>query len=246
MEIGKKSLIAFSETLNKLLRLEKFDLIIGAGDSGQVMVWLVKEIYKVLSQKLPETIVLPVYRHADEAETILFDNNIFANDLNSRINLKNTKNILFVDDEVGSGTVVNAVANLIQSAAGDNEERELTVVAENREYQLGNSIFGIKINFVPSRNVEKGIYNAISYIVPQNLRLKIKNAIKDLVEYPNEKLALNVLLGLPIKKFNNGNPEFSDQYTDILNDRIKDFEQMRSAFENNFKSTINCLVKGEK
>jgi hypoxanthine phosphoribosyltransferase len=191
--IGKESLSAFCNKLCRLIKSQKFDLIMGAGDSGQAMIWITKEIYKILDEPIPKTIVLPIYRHADEAETILFDNNIFAKELKTKVDLSSTNQILFVDDEVGSGTVINSVANLISAAVGDNKERIITILAENRRYNQPQEIAGNKTNFIPTRNVEPVIYNAISYVVSQDLRIKIKDVLEGLVEYPNEKLALNVL-----------------------------------------------------
>ncbi|MEI6498805.1 MAG: hypothetical protein WCO23_02495, partial [bacterium] len=239
--IGKESLSCFYARLKELISRNKFDLIIGAGDSGQVMAWITREIFKALDTEIPQIVVLPIYRHADEAETILFNNNIFTKELRSKTDLSKVKQILFVDDEVGNGTVVSAVAGLIQNGADDNEERTITILSENRGYNPPIKIAGNTVYFVPSRNVEANIYNAIQYVVPKILRMKTKDALKDLVEYPSEKLALNVLLGLSIKKFNDCDPIFSDQYYIIMKDRIEDFEPTRIAFEAELKSSIYAL-----
>ena len=244
-EIGKESLSAFIITLRNLIKQgSNFDLIIGAGDSGQAMVWIANEIFETSGKNMPKIIVLPIYRHADDAETIVFDNNYFSEDLKREVDPENVKNILLVDDEVGNGTVVSAIANLIQFASLDSNERGLTVISEDQGYNPPEKIGNVKINFISTKKATEGIYNAISLIVPENLRKEIKSATEGLVEYPNEKLALNALLGLPIKSFNNGNPVFSDEYIGELKNRIPNFEQKQNEFESNLKKVIVEDLRG--
>ena len=78
IDLGKLAVTNFRRfvsTISGLVVEERipFDIVYGAGDSGVGMAELTRMVYESLHVAPPPILSLPVYRHEDEAETVLFD-----------------------------------------------------------------------------------------------------------------------------------------------------------------------------
>ncbi|KKS38115.1 MAG: hypothetical protein A3G49_00150 [Candidatus Sungbacteria bacterium RIFCSPLOWO2_12_FULL_41_11] len=188
-KLGEDSLSQFIKTFKRLLVNDKrkFDIIIGAGDSGQIMIYLTRLVYELLKVDCPQTVVAPIYRHADEKEAILFDNSTLAGDFQN-ISLLNIKDILFVDDEIGSGNAAKGVLDLLLALFKKPiEEKIYTIIAEDGGFDpRGIQVSNIKIEFIPTKKRVEEVYNAISYIVPEEYEQPIRNVLQENIKDLNK------------------------------------------------------------
>lgn len=106
----------FAATMYHLLKESDFkiDLIIGAGNSGAQMIGLTKIILKEFKIKIP-LIETPVYRYkpykdgrdrVEGRESDKFDNYALLDHVKNELANKSIKTVLFVDDEIGGGTLL--------------------------------------------------------------------------------------------------------------------------------------------
>jgi hypothetical protein len=240
-EDAARSLAAFVAAI-KRLDLRSYDLVFGAGDSGQIMAWITRTIYEELGIAEPPFIVMPIYRHADEAETILFDNNIFSEELKSAVSRNPVNEVLFVDDEIGGGSAAAASIKLIEACLG-KDKRHYTIVAEDGGFDVRAVFTGLDVDFVPTKKREEGVFNAVAYLPDLELREEIEALLGDKVECYTAKTAMLTLLDLPIKEFNDGRPAFTYRYRDMVGREVEDFERKQNDFQRQLRELINriCL-----
>jgi hypothetical protein len=75
--VGIESLQAFVLAVASVASKQNFDLLLAGGDSGQFTAWIAVKVINQVAPAAPAKCVLPIYRHADYEETILFDNALF-------------------------------------------------------------------------------------------------------------------------------------------------------------------------
>lgn len=93
---------------------EKFDLLVGAGNSGAIMVGLTKIAYKLTGNPLPHVLLLPIKRYQQGDSGSLFDNSVFQKDVDKfSSNASPISNVLYVDDETDEKTTLLACFHLI-------------------------------------------------------------------------------------------------------------------------------------
>lgn len=238
-QIGRDSLKAYVQTIQKLIEHdEQFDIIAAAGDSGQLAARITEEVYTLLGKPVPPKLVAPIYRHADEAETILFDNKVLASQFASWKN-KPLTNALFVDDEIGSGNAARGILDLLLELSPSVQS--LTIVAEDGSFDCPPEIRGVQTRFIPTRTRVPGVYNAISYTVPWKFQEPLKTALADEPDL-NDKQVMCTLLNLPTKEFNDGQPEFNNRLIKQAQDAIPNFTELQKEYQEYFAATIKgCL-----
>ena len=238
-QIGQESLQAYIHTVKNLIEnSEPFDAIVAAGDSGQLTARITEEVYKAVRKTTPSRLVTPIYRHADEAETILFDNKVLAPRFESWKS-KPLVNVLFVDDEVGSGNVVRGMLDLLLELAPDIQH--LTIVAEDGGFDCPPEIRGVKTTFMPTQKRIPNIYNAISQNIPSELKVPLDKVLSD-EPYLNNKQTMCTLLNLPTKEFKAGRPEFNERLIERAKARLPEFKVMQSQYQEHFQAQIReCL-----
>ena len=172
-QIGQDSLKAYVQTIQELIEQdEQFDVIAAAGDSRALLATrITEEVYKALGKSVPPKLVAPIYRHADEAETILFDNSILASQFENW-KTKPLKRVLFVDDEIGSGNAARGMLDLLLELNPDIQS--YTIVAEDGGFDCPPEIHGVKASFIPTRQRIPNSYNAISHTIPWKLQKPLK------------------------------------------------------------------------
>lgn len=236
--IGQDSLKAFVQTVKQLAKSgEPFSAITAAGDSGQLAARITEEVYRQLGKPVPPKLVAPIYRHADEAETVLFDNTIFAPQF-EEWKTKPLNNILFVDDEIGSGNAVRGMLDLLLELSSSIQS--LTIVAEDGGFNCPPEIHGVKAMFIPTRQRVPNVYNAISYTVPWRFQKPLKEVLANEPDL-NDKQIMCTLLNLPTKEFNNGKPEFNNRLVERAS-KLPDFNVLQNEYQEYFTEQIAELV----
>lgn len=233
-KLAHTSLKLFVETAGKAISHTQYDLILAGGDSGNIMAWITNALYEQMGIIAPSTLVLPVYRHADYAETVLFDNKT----LSSKVLLPDItpEKILVVDDEAGTGNTLKGLLDALSEVV--SKRPTVTFIAEDDNFDVSR-IVGWNIDFIPPQLKVKDVYNAISYIVPlYEYETPVKKVLRPILEELNDKHVMATLLSLPIKEWNNGHPEFTFKFRDECLKQIKDFEIMQKSFEDFIRENI--------
>ncbi len=240
-QLGEASLNAFTKTLSTLLIAEKrrFDMIVSAGNSGQIMMWLTKVVYESLGLPLPSTVVFPIYRYKDFPEKKLFDNSSILFDYASiRIPI-HTKHILFVDDAIEQGNAAEATRQLLLALglhdffytilAEDGRIEKQIIGKENTEYI-----------FPQQRATE--VKSAISYVIPKKYATPIQNILeKEHITWKNKHI-MCMLLHLPIKELQDGKPIFSYRLEETVKRSSPNFTTLQREYQQYLKKkVIICL-----
>lgn len=236
-QCANNSLQSFVLCVRSALKANHYDLLLAGGDSGNIMVWITQQVYKHLSQPAPKVVVLPTYRHVDEAETILFDNRVLSKFINPA-DVRDIKKVLIVDDEVGEGNTLRGILTSLSEVS--TERPAVTFVAENEDFDAA-SVPGWTIDFrVPQMRVE-GVFNAISYIIPGEFEAPIKRVLASSLVDLNDKQVMAALLDLPLKVWNDGAPEFTMRYRDLCAAELDNFHGLQAGFQAFMSSQIGKL-----
>jgi len=234
--IGRSSLESFVKTIQYLLVSEKrnFDLLCGPGDSGYITIKITETVYDLLGLESPPTLVAPIYRHKDYEETILFDNSLLSEEFSWVSKLKANK-ILCVDDEVGDGTALSGMIDLLSTLILFNNS-QITFVAED-----GGFSNKVGVEFIPSQERRKGVYNAISYTIPKEFEEPLKKVLADVKDL-NDKQIMCVLLGLPTKEFVEKLPHFTFSLQEKASEKFTNLASLQKGYQQYFRSSIEKLL----
>lgn len=216
------------------------DIILGAGDSGGAMVKYTELAFAEFGVPPPPTLVLPMWRHKDDAETILFDNSIFLPQMGEVVkDIDTLKNVLFVDDEIGSGSMAQAMLSLVLDARRSTDDFTYFILAENHGFSE-DRVEGVKVVFAPFSQKHDGLWSLI-------LRLPSEEAIQALSSIipKNQniyKYATNILLGLPVKELILDEARFSSVYLEKAENEIPELHMLREEHIGYLKSLIRSAL----
>lgn len=216
------------------------DLILGAGDSGIAMVKYAELALAEFGVPSPSAVVLPMWRHKDDAETILFDNSIFLPQMREAVKgLETLNSVFFVDDEIGSGSMAKAMLNLLVDARQRINDFTYFILAENHGFSV-EKVEGVKVVFAPFSQKHDGLWSLI-------LRLPSEEAIQALSSIipKNQniyKYATNVLLGLPVKELISEEARFSSVYLEKAENEIPELSKLREEYISYLKSLIHSAI----
>jgi hypothetical protein len=233
-KLAHNSLNSFVATVQKAIKSSDYDLILAGGDSGSIMAWITEVIYTELGKVAPQKIVLPSYRHSDDAETILFDNRIFKSDIT--LSITNPKRILFVDDEIGEGNTIRGVLSVLAEVI--TSRPKVTLIAENEDFDP-SLVEGWEVEHLIPQMRAEGVFNAISYITPARFEDPVKLLLAPLIHNLNDKNVMATLLNLPIKQWNDGQPEFSWRYRDLCLEKLAGFAETQTEYQAYLKGLIH-------
>lgn len=209
----------FMRTIYKLIMEENktFDLLVGAGNSGIIMVGLAKVVYEYSGLTPPPVLLIPFKRYKVGNEGNLFDHTLFQSYVTKEVAqiLQKSKisEILFVDDETMKGITVNESLKLILAAMATPatyEEVNCTLVTEDRTTaeRLSDviNVAGIRMTLCsfPSKTTRHAWC-----IIKEHFRPPVLEEVEQVLakidllfparEY-STNFALNVGLNLPIKR----------------------------------------------
>jgi hypothetical protein len=127
---------------------------------------------------------------------------------------------------VGSGVVAKALVELAFSFPGTPK---ITFIAEDGGFN--DKAILADISFIPTKVRKDGVYSAISYIVPTEFSEPVRKALEGNIEDLNDKHVMNVLLGLPIKEFNGGKPQFTHRFEKIVASKLPSLPELQKGFK---------------
>ena len=249
-KLGRQRFYNFCHVIKKLIQDDKlhFDLLISAGNSGQSLAKFTEFIYQELNQEVPPKLQIPFFRyfpgHNDDPDNI-FDSKIFLPEVTNQI--KNIggdiKNVLFVDDEIGLGITATSIFNLLNQALkqiGKPKIENYYIVAEDQGFKVPKECPEIK--FIPYDFELDGYNNVIFFFNPWELEKPVIDVLGDDDKFPFH-LRTNLLLGLPIKDFNDGKPIYTDKFLKIAKDKILDFQKLQDSYIVFIRQAIKDCLK---
>ncbi len=238
----------FTIHITNLIRENRFDLIIAAGNSGLASAWITAKIYETLKIMPPPIIELPIMRFIGNDNKKLYDNSALLPYIKENFAeySKSLKNILFVDDEIRYGSTVKNSMTLLMTYLNEIEASNLitcTVVADEfGGFNWSPPYANLKIKFSPFIKHSSKYKNIILYNIPPEIFSRLKPFLN---KYKLEdRLAINLLLDLPVKEKNidTDPPSFTYKYNDLISDEYPDIEQMKKEAVNYITSQIKLFT----
>lgn len=230
----------------------KFDLIIGAGDSGIALAKVIEIFYQLNDLKPPQILNMPITRF--NYGFTLYDNSILIPEVKEELkSLKQIKNVLFVDDEIANGTTLSAALKvLVVSIEKKKISNPLKVylVAEDQNFKTENFMDGIDIEMHPFAKEIKGLLTVIRYITPWSIQLKIREHFND--DQIGSKSLINLLLDVPIKETETidgikiPKAKYTYRERDLLKKEVPGFEGLQKKFRNQVEEWIKEAINEYK
>ncbi|MDC0449142.1 phosphoribosyltransferase [bacterium] len=236
----------YVKILDLLISNNTFDLVISGGNSGLYCTRIVELIYEIKKIEKPLIFSIPAYRHNKkyeiETKGKLFDNSSLVSYVDKKIsnNLKMQK-VLFVDDEIQTGTTAKNTIDLIIKAKNISSTIEYTLVAENHFFEWRHGIENIDLRYFASAKVLPGYNNLLAFIVPRDVYTKIAEILNREVMLHSYAFAL-LTSGL-VKDRGNGKPYYDDtkEKTVIANypKYISEKEKLNKDLKNLIERILN-------
>lgn len=144
----------------------QYDVLVGPGDSGAVMVYFAELFYKAVQKPLPPKLILPVQRYvdADNEATGLYDNSVLLPSAVRQLAGLSVSRALFVDDEIWQANSASACARLLADALPESTAQNrvvFTIIAENHGFEWHHDIPPIAIQYYAFSKRIVGINNAV-------------------------------------------------------------------------------------
>ncbi len=243
-DLGMRKFINFCKTIKSLIKDQglKFDLIVASGNSGLAMGRYAEMIFKELSVEYPPRLSIPFYRFLSgyrDDRNKKFDSSFFIPNVQKQIaDISHTNDVLFVDDEIGLGITALSILDLLNqvlTGQGRPVLRSYYIVAENQGFNIPEE--KKEIRFIPYDTETEGYNNVIFFMTPPELEKPIMQVFGDDESLPFHQ-RVNILLNLPIKDFNNGNPIYTNKYLEMANGKIPNFKELQEKYERYIENLI--------
>ena len=247
--LGNERFAGFCRTIKQLVVTEgvDIDLIIAAGNTGQSMARFTALVYETLGKPVPPKLEAPFFRYYpghQENPSWAFSGAVLLPEIVDQLRkLKDpVRTVLFVDDEIGSGTTAIGMLGLLHSATNElvmPKVEHYYVVAEDQGFRPPKAF--PEIVFRPFSHETEGLNNVIFFANPYDLEQPIVEAFGDDPPF-NFHLRTNILLGVPIKDFNNGQPIFTDKFQKMAQAKIPNLAELQSRYELFLRECIRQAV----
>lgn len=228
----------------------KFDLVIGAGNSGLVMQKVAELVFEHCEWNFPPQLELPIQRHINGNNGELYDNTPIVFYAEKQMHyISNLTNVLFVDDELGKGTTARTSLALMLRATSPNlltEKIHCHIVVELRGWPECFSIPSVRpfIHHYPKMSSIHKYKVIVNNLRPPTVLDDIVKLLKSL-NMDHEKYddkCLNVALGIQSKVYD---PKSSEppKFTNDLNEKATAEIVGLDSIRNEFRSYLDFLIK---
>lgn len=214
---------------------ERFDVLIGAGNSGLYMTKIAEIVYKQLNIKVPVILNLPIYRFKEDNTTPHDNSSLLPQVQESLKNLPAIKSVLFIDDEIMRATTAKESLSLILNVRPDIKILYATIIAENHFFEWHYKMPSVSINFFAYSRLIQGLNGNIGYFIPEDLFKKISSLIDGVISY-NHSMAL--VIGGALKRKNNNSYYFGFELDSVLSKKIKDYQFKKSSLMTELENLI--------
>lgn len=234
-DLAKSRIKMFSASLcRQVIELnQKFDVIVGAGNSGLFMTKIAEMVYEELNIKIPPILNLPVFRF-EEDNVSLHDNAVLVSEVAQKLKtLPSLNNILFIDDEIMRAVTAKESLNLILKARSDIKHLNVTILSENHFFEWHYKMPMVSVNFFAYSRLIQGLNGNIGYFVPEDLFKEISSIAK----ISSHNHALTLLLTGSLKSKAKGQ-YFEIESEKLLTKNIKDYKLIKSSLIKELKYLV--------
>lgn len=248
-KLGEQRFCKFCRVTKDLINEVSFDLLIAAGNSGQSLAKFTELIYQELNKEAPPKLQIPFFRYfpgyRDNPDKVFASKTFLTEVVNQIKNVSGEiKNVLFVDDEIGLGLTATGIFNLLNQALKKINKPKIEnyyIVAEDQGFKVPKE--HPEIRFIPYDLELDGYNNVIFFFNPSEFEDPIENALGDDDRF-SFRCRTNILLGVPIKDFNNGKPVYTDRFLKEAEEKIPNLQKLQEQYLIFIKQTIkNCCEK---
>lgn len=236
LELGQLRLKRLAALLYLLIKEkgEKFDLIVGGGNSGVFVQEIVKMVYKRVGVELPPVILFPIYRPSNQ-QGVSVSKDLVEEQLKD---LKNINKVLFVDDEIMRGQTARICFETIRDYLRNRNENvylSCTIVAENHNFIWPYDLKNISVRFLPFALVLQGYNCNFGYLIPEKTIKKMESVVG---EPADRNQVMSLLLGGKKKVVDNNIASFvSDTELDIEN-KVEGYKTAKQELHDIFEEII--------
>lgn len=240
-ELGQLRLKRLTALLYILIREkgEKFDLIVGGGNSGIFVQEVVKMVYEKAGEELPPMVLFPIYRPSNE-EGVTISGEVVQNQLKG---LKNINKVLFVDDEIMRGQTAKICFETIRDYFRNknvNSYLNCTIVAENHNFIWMYDLKNISVRYLPFAFVLQGYNCNFGYLIPDDIVKEIEPVIGEPID---RNMAMALLLGGK-KKLETGKVASFVSEVDLeLNSKIPNYSEKKKVVFKLFSDLVSDGIK---
>jgi len=240
-ELAKSRIKMFAAAITRQIldEKQKFDLIIGAGNSGLFMTKLAEFVFETLDVKIPPILNIPVLRIIEKDESI----KVVKSGNFELKNITKLENVLFVDDEIMRAITAKTCFELILAKRPEIEHLNATIVAEHHFFEWHYSLPKVSIKFFAYSWLIQWLNGNISYLTPENLFNEIKNALPEVESYPK---AMAIIVGGGLKKVADEQPYFDFAVEKELEDKIENYKKQKKELMSEIRELVSEGVEGYK
>lgn len=222
---------------------EKYDLILGAGNSGLFMTKITEMVYQCLDIKTPPVLKLPIYRFKEDDAT-LHDNSFLIAQVKEKVqDIQKINNILFVDDEIMRALTAKECFQLVLEANLNIDHLSATIIAENHFFEWHYKMPKVSISFFAYSPLVQGLNGNIGYFIPEDFYKEI-SGIYNTLSY-NQVMAIVIGGGLK-RKDHAGNSYFDFLIESELKNKIADYDSRKSSLVIELKGLVKEGVEKYK
>lgn len=238
-DLAKSRIKMFTATICRQLleKKEKFDLLLGGGNSGLFMIEIAKLVYQNLKIDLPLTVCLPIYRFINDDDKLINDNSVLKNVIPKKLkDIPKNLNILFIDDEIMRGVTMKAVLDLVLAEKSDIDFLRAVIIAENHFFEWHYNMPKVSVNFFPYARLIQGLNGNIGRFIPDNLFKEMAFQISEIRSYNH---AMAIIFGGAFKrKDERGIPYFDQDIETVLRKNIIDYDYQKFSMKEMLKNLV--------
>lgn len=234
-ELAKSRIKMFAAAIYRQLIdfKEKYDLILGAGNSGLFMTKITAMVYQYLDIKAPPVLNLPIYRFKEDG-TRLHDNSFLITQVKEKLqDIQEMSNILFVDDEIMRALTAKECFQLILEANSNIDHLSATIVAENHFFEWHYKMPKVSVRFFAYSPLIQGLNGNIGYLIPEDFYKEISAIYSNTLSH-NHVMAILIGGGLK-RKDNVGKSYFDFTIESELKNKIADYDNKKSSLATELK-----------
>lgn len=232
-ELAVNRIKLFAATIYRLVQEKHdYDLVMSPGNSGIYMSVITEWVYQYLEKAVPPIVNLPIYRFNDDGS--LYDNNHLEKELALKTkNLEPIRNVLFVDDEIMTGTSARNTLELLQKTRSSSEWVNFTIVAEHHFFEWRHLVPRTNVNFYAYARLIWGLNNNIAHVVPEAI-------YQEIIQYVGEDVAFNKVMAIILgdkdkQKDTSGKGYFSNEFDDTLKKLMPNYMEIKLDIQNEVK-----------
>ena len=223
---------------------ERYNLLLGAGNSGLFMTKITEMVYQCLDIKVPPVLNLPIYRLKEDGTT-LHDNSFLTTQVKEKLQgIQEISNILFVDDEIMRALTAKESFSLILEANPTIDHLSATIIAENHFFEWHYKMSKVSIRFFAYSPLIQGLNGNIGYFITEDFYKEISAMHNNTLSY-NHVMAILIGGGLK-RKDNSGKSYFDFTIESELKNKIADYDKKKLSLVNELKGLVKEGVEKYK